>query len=193
VTALLAEISPQTGRLTLFSCGHPSAMLIRTGLISAGLNSAGLNSAGLIEAGAAGSVQALDVPSPAPALGLMTLGSATPGPATPGLTTPGDQSRASITVDLQPDDQVLFYTDGVTEARDGSREFYPLPERLAKLSASQDSEDGGGAAGLLEGLRQDLLRHVGAPLDDDAAMLLVRAPAAWPASRRALGRPVAAR
>jgi hypothetical protein len=28
-----------------------------------------------------------------------------------------------------------------------------------------------------------VLKHVGAPLDDDAALLLVRAPAAWPGTR----------
>jgi hypothetical protein len=37
---------------------------------------------------------------------------------------------------------------------------------------------------LLDVLRADLLRHSGAPLDDDAALLLVRAPAAWPGAIR---------
>jgi hypothetical protein len=32
-------------------------------------------------------------------------------------------------------------------------------------------------------VRADLLRHTGAPLGDDAALLLVRAPAAWPGRR----------
>ena len=32
----------------------------------------------------------------------------------------------------------------------------------------------------LDLVRDDLLRYVGAPPDDDAALLLVRAPAAWP-------------
>ena len=167
VTALLAEIDPGKGRLTLFNCGHPPAMLIN----------------------ADGDVRVLEVPSPAPPLGLITL---------------GDYSGASMVVDLQPNDQLLLYTDGVTEARDADRAFYPLQERLAALAATiaVDAAAAGdaGTAGvaraarvtgargasrkadgdLLGLLRADLLRHVGTPLDDDAALLLVRAPAAWP-------------
>jgi hypothetical protein len=153
VTALLAEIDPGKGRLTLFNCGHPPAMLIEA---------------------VTGDVRVLEVPGNAPPLGLITL---------------GDYSGASMVVDLRPNDQLLLYTDGVTEARDASRAFYPLQERLAKLAATAAGDAGAvgkaGAAdeadgGLLGLLRADLLRHVGNPLDDDAALLLVRAPAAWP-------------
>ena len=35
--------------------------------------------------------------------------------------------------------------------------------------------DGGAGLGLLDLLRDDLMRHSGAPLEDDAALLLVRA------------------
>ena len=90
----------------------------------------------------------------------------------------GGTSGAERTVPLQPGDALLLYTDGVTEARDGRREFYPLEERVAGLAA----RSGGSAEDLLDLLRDDLLRHVGAPLDDDAALLLVRV------SRR-VGRP----
>jgi serine phosphatase RsbU (regulator of sigma subunit) len=113
-----------------------------------------------------GTVQALEVHAPAPPLGLMTL---------------GDPSGASRKVDLKPNDQLLLYTDGVTEARDKSRAFYPLQERLETLAASgtggSRSRD---RADLLGLLRADLLKYVGEPLDDDAALLLVRAPASWP-------------
>ncbi|MGH3264322.1 MAG: hypothetical protein ACRDNS_20270, partial [Trebonia sp.] len=37
--------------------------------------------------------------------------------------------------------------------------------------------------GLLELVRADLHRHVGARPDDDAALLLVHAPAAWPSTQ----------
>jgi hypothetical protein len=62
---------------------------------------------------------------------------------------------------------MLLYTDGVTEARDGSGMFYPLGLR-AWLLASSDPQSA------LEALRTDLIRHAGGPLHDDAAMLLLR-------------------
>jgi serine phosphatase RsbU (regulator of sigma subunit) len=65
------------------------------------------------------------------------------------------------------DDQVLFYTDGVIEARDPAGEFYPLADRASVLKAADPEA-------ALDGLRQDLIAHVSAPLRDDAAMLLLR-------------------
>ena len=38
---------------------------------------------------------------------------------------------------------------------------------------------GGQDGDLLNRLRDDLMRHVGAPLDDDAALLLARVTGAW--------------
>jgi hypothetical protein len=107
-------------------------------------------------------VTTVDVPAPALPLRLMSL---------------GGTSGAERTVPLHPGDALLLYTDGVTEARDGRREFYPLEERVAGLAA----RSGGSTEDLLERLRDDLLRHVGAPLDDDAALLLVRVTGAWDA------------
>ena len=49
------------------------------------------------------------------------------------------------------------------------------------MRRARASGDGGA---LLELLRDDLLRHAGAPLEDDAALLLVRAPAQWPGQVR---------
>jgi serine phosphatase RsbU (regulator of sigma subunit) len=161
VTALLVEIDPESGRTAIFNCGHPAPLLIPA-----------------TASGAAAAVTAMEVPSPAPPLGLLAL---------------GDCSRAQLSCTLQPDDQLLLYTDGITEARDASRAFYPLPERVGVLSAAATAaagtpalvpEDGTAPRGLLDLVRADVLRHVGAPLDDDAALLLVRAPASWPGARR---------
>ena len=142
VTALFAEIDPDAGRLSIYSCGHPPPILISPG-----------------------GVTVLEVPAPAPPLGLLTL---------------GDGSGAARTLPFKPNDLLLFYTDGVTEARNGRRVFYPLDERLAVLAAGGRGRSNGSGLGLLDLLRKDLLRHAGAPLDDDAALLLVRAPSAWP-------------
>ncbi|WP_435286418.1 PP2C family protein-serine/threonine phosphatase [Streptomyces bacillaris] len=66
-----------------------------------------------------------------------------------------------------PGDQLLLYTDGVTEARGADGTFYPLRERAGLLRTS-DAEEG------LEALRADVVRHANGPLHDDAAMLLLR-------------------
>ena len=156
VTALLVEIDPDAGRLSIYSCGHPPPILI-----------------------AEDGVSVLDVPAPAPPLGLLTL---------------GDGSGATRSLPFEPDDQLLLYTDGVSEARDGDRTFYPLDQRLALLGAqvrrARASGDGGA---LLHLIRDDLLRHAGAPLEDDAALLLIGAPAEWPGRTPAAAVPARSR
>nr|BEK69307.1 hypothetical protein KPHV_65340 [Kitasatospora purpeofusca] len=69
-----------------------------------------------------------------------------------------------------PGDRLLIYTDGVIEARDSERRFYPLTERVAERTATHPSEP---PAALLLHLRRDLLAHAGGRLDDDAAMVVV--------------------
>ncbi len=70
-------------------------------------------------------------------------------------------------VPFSPGDQLLFYTDGVSEARDVAGRFYPLDERAAHLK-DPDPETA------LRSVREDLVEHAEGPLHDDAAMLLVR-------------------
>jgi serine phosphatase RsbU (regulator of sigma subunit) len=168
VTALLVEIDPESGRTSLFNCGHPPPLLIPAARDGA----------------ATRRVTLLEVPAPAPPLGLLAL---------------GDCSDAQLIHALQPDDQLLLYTDGVTEARDAKRAFYPLPDRVSVLAAKAAGSQAAGKAllkpvssvsgrqgqsqGLLDLVRTDLHKHVGSPLDDDAALLLVQAPAAWPAAQ----------
>ncbi|WP_460105385.1 PP2C family protein-serine/threonine phosphatase [Streptomyces sp. YKOK-J1] len=71
-------------------------------------------------------------------------------------------------VPFGPGEQLLLYTDGVTEARDVKGAFYPLGERgvsLLQVPAAHHA---------LQRLREDLVSHVAGPLHDDAAMLLLR-------------------
>jgi serine phosphatase RsbU (regulator of sigma subunit) len=159
VTAVLAEIDPAAGSLTIYNCGHPPPIVL-TRASGAGQRSTGGRDSQ--DGGPPPELTAVEVAvlSPALPLRLMSL---------------GDCSGAGRTLPLRPGDALLLYTDGVTEARDSRREFYPLADRVAELAAAGD----GSPAGLLDRLRDDLLRYVGAPLYDDAALLLVRAPGAW--------------
>ncbi|MGW1668218.1 PP2C family protein-serine/threonine phosphatase [Streptomyces sp. NPDC002324] len=93
---------------------------------------------------------------PAPPLGLRALTGETPG------------------LQILPfgdEDQLLLYTDGVTEARDRDRAFYPLAERLAHHVSDAPAHT-------LSALHDELLTHVGGRLHDDAALLLLRKPTA---------------
>ena len=148
VTAVLAEIDPAAGSLTVYNCGHPPPLVLRPGRDARG------------EEARPPQVTTVDVPAPALPLRLMALGGTT---------------GAERTVALEPGDALLLYTDGVTEARNAHREFYPLEERVAALAAAPGRQDGE----LLNRLRDDLIRHVGAPLDDDAALLLARVTGEW--------------
>ena len=165
VTAVLAEIDPAAGSLTIYNCGHPPPLVLSPGQRCPPGRPAGQRPAG--DGPARPSRERRSGPGAAAAghpggrartalpLRLMSL---------------GDTSGAERTVPLQPGDALLLYTDGVTEARDARREFYPLEERVAEVAARAGGPDGD----LLDRLRDDLVRYVGAPLDDDAALLLAR-------------------
>ncbi len=103
VTALLVEIDPESGPHLDLQLRSPGAAADPGGAD-----------------GDAALVTLMEVPAPAPPLGLLSL---------------GDCSRAQLSCTLQPDDQLLLYTDGITEARDAKRAFYPLPERVSALAA----------------------------------------------------------
>ncbi|WP_432164944.1 PP2C family protein-serine/threonine phosphatase [Streptomyces sp. bgisy031] len=84
-----------------------------------------------------------------------------------GLSTHGLEGPKPYRVPFAPGEQLLLYTDGVSEARDAGGSFYPLGDR-ADLLKEPDADCA------LQGLREDLVRHAAGPLHDDAAMLLLR-------------------
>ncbi|MFF4077913.1 PP2C family protein-serine/threonine phosphatase [Streptomyces sp. NPDC001777] len=94
-----------------------------------------------------------------------------------GLGLHGGKPPRPYRVGFAPGEQLLLYTDGVTEARDDAGTFYPLGERSALLGDPD-------AQAALEALRADVVRHVAGPLHDDAAMLLLRRRGARDAGRR---------
>ncbi|MFJ1912906.1 PP2C family protein-serine/threonine phosphatase [Streptomyces sp. NPDC088147] len=71
------------------------------------------------------------------------------------------------TYELAVGDRLLLYTDGVIEARDAAGRFYPLTERVARWTDRD-------AAEMLDAIRSDLLRYVGARPTDDVAMVAVQ-------------------
>jgi serine phosphatase RsbU (regulator of sigma subunit) len=82
-----------------------------------------------------------------------------------GITGLGDDKRETATVTLAPGDALLFYTDGVSEARNKAGRFYPLASRVLRGTTDPDT--------VLDYLRTDVQRYVGHPLGDDAAMLII--------------------
>jgi hypothetical protein len=132
VTALLVDASGPT-RLTLVSCGHPPAMLVRPD----------------------GGTSFLEAPAGLP-LGL------------------GDRYDA-VTVPWAPDDRLLMYTDGLSEARDAQGRFLDLTGLGALLSAGPIED-------ALDAVLQAVRRHLpSGHLTDDLAVMLLESTSAVPA------------
>ncbi|MFJ7075390.1 PP2C family protein-serine/threonine phosphatase [Streptomyces sp. NPDC098781] len=89
------------------------------------------------------------------------------GELTPGIGPPPAQR-----VPLRPGETLLLTTDGVTEARDGAGEFYPLAADVAAAVAA----DPGIARPqrLVAFVRERTLRHSGGHLADDTTVFAVR-------------------
>ncbi|MCQ9132785.1 PP2C family protein-serine/threonine phosphatase [Streptomyces hilarionis] len=99
-------------------------------------------------------IEAVEPVPPAPPLGLRALTEQTPG---------------LQELSFADGDQLLLYTDGVIEARDRDRAFYPLVEGLERHLSDEPSRT-------LGAIHEELLAHVGGRLHDDAALLLIRKP-----------------
>ncbi|MFJ9647243.1 PP2C family protein-serine/threonine phosphatase [Streptomyces sp. NPDC101206] len=84
-----------------------------------------------------------------------------------GLTAPEDTAVTGVA--LLPGDRLLAYTDGVTEARDGSGFFYPLATRVPVVATPAPADP----AGLVGALWQDLVAFTGGGPGDDVALLVL--------------------
>lgn len=85
----------------------------------------------------------------------------------------GDHHPVPGSVPLGAGDQMLLYTDGVTEAHDTAGSFYPLCERVHLLGP-------GDPDAALDAARADVAALTAGPPLDDAAMLLFRFRASLP-------------
>jgi phosphoserine phosphatase RsbU/P len=89
-----------------------------------------------------------------------------------GRTPLGLPDRAPVAQEhLEPGDRLLFYTDGITEARDADGEFFGLT-RLIDL-AERHSAAGLSAPETLRRLSHAVLEHQHGRLDDDATLMIV--------------------
>ncbi|MGY0071579.1 PP2C family protein-serine/threonine phosphatase [Streptomyces sp. QTS137] len=100
--------------------------------------------------------------------GVTTVESAQPAPPL-GLRALAGEPPGLQVLSFGDGDQLLLYTDGVTEARDADRAFYPLAEGFARHLYDDPART-------VAALHEELLTHVGGRLHDDAALLLLRKP-----------------
>ena len=84
-----------------------------------------------------------------------------------GLGAPGEEAEEA----LEPGDQVVFFTDGVTEARAPDGTFFGV-DRLADL-VSRASAGGNPVPETLRRLVHSILDHQAGDLQDDATAVLV--------------------
>jgi serine phosphatase RsbU (regulator of sigma subunit) len=145
VTAVLAEMVDGSTGIEILNCGHPPPLLKRCGLNGTGSNSTARN----------GEAKVAFAESPDPGLPL-------------GLSSMADGPRVADSWPFGPGDQILFYTDGISEARDKSGTFYPLLSQCGPVLAAD-----GDPEATLDRIGDQVVRHVGHKLTDDAAMLLL--------------------
>ncbi|MFD8547899.1 PP2C family protein-serine/threonine phosphatase [Streptomyces sp. NPDC059649] len=74
---------------------------------------------------------------------------------------------------LRPGEGLFLHTDGAVEARDGTGEFFPLAQRLHSSVATAAGAPGPAPAGVVDDVREALLRHAGGRLPDDVAFVLL--------------------
>jgi serine phosphatase RsbU (regulator of sigma subunit) len=135
-TAILAQVSPDGGRVELLNCGHPPPLLL------------GPACPRFIGTGITGLPLGLGALSPRP--------------------------RMLVMIPFAPGEDILFYTDGISEARNKTGDFFPLADSPA-LRGPPDPDT------LIDRLSNEVTRHVGHAPEDDAALLLIARPLPPPA------------
>lgn len=140
VTAFIARLEPDTGRVQYVSCGHNPPYLFRE---------------------ENGNTQATLLEQSGTAFGLRY-----------------DMAYRVHTVNLEAQDTLLIYSDGITEAMDPDNNQYETERMLAcvkkSLSSSKESKNES-AQHIVETLRSDADRHRrGAEVNDDLTLVCLR-------------------
>ncbi|MEU5804489.1 PP2C family protein-serine/threonine phosphatase [Streptomyces sp. NPDC047804] len=86
-----------------------------------------------------------------------------------GMAELGGEARAAEWIDFPPDAALLVCTDGVTEARDATGEFYPFDARLGRWADREPDQ-------VVEALQADLQNFAGGVRRDDVAVLVLTRP-----------------
>jgi serine phosphatase RsbU (regulator of sigma subunit) len=84
----------------------------------------------------------------------------------------GDREPVVLEAQLEPDDAVLLYTDGVTEARNEEGEVFGVEQLTDFLGRAASAEEP--LAETVRRLSKAIVNHRGTTLTDDATLLLLR-------------------
>jgi serine phosphatase RsbU (regulator of sigma subunit) len=142
ITGVLAELALESGVLSWVNAGHPEPLLLREGRLVKTLQTT------------AGLPFGLSLP-----------------PVLPG-TSAGERVAWRVgTEHLQPGDRVIFYTDGITEARSPAGELFGIQRLVDLLVRTHAAELP--APETLRRVVHALLEHQQHHLSDDATLLLV--------------------
>ena len=141
-TAQLCDLNTSTGEFTWIPCGHPAPLLIRDGKVIKEL-----------------------APEPWLPLGLSRYHSAPPGTGRPG------RPPVPYREQLQADDRILLYTDGVIEGRGADRSLFGL-DRLTDF-LTRGTAAGVPAAEALRRLDRVIVDFQDGRLSDDATIVLL--------------------
>ncbi|HWL51410.1 MAG TPA: GAF domain-containing SpoIIE family protein phosphatase [Chthoniobacteraceae bacterium] len=82
-----------------------------------------------------------------------------------------DRIAADFSVTLEPDDCLILYTDGVTEALDAKGNEFGMKNMIQSIQASA----AGGASAIVAQLTDDLSAYIGStPQNDDITLIVIR-------------------
>ncbi|MFH8571124.1 PP2C family protein-serine/threonine phosphatase [Streptomyces sp. NPDC017993] len=135
----------------------------------------------LLEVAGDGSVTALNCGHPWPyRVGCRAVAPVSPAEPMPplGLFPLPEELTAVRCGRLRPGEGLFLHTDGAADARDAAGEFFPLTQELRSSVesigvGSSAAQPGPSPTGVVEDVREALLRHAGGRLTDDVALLMM--------------------